>query len=237
MALKFRITKSQYEKLSEDFKAEYQADGDSHFKLDVSGIDDPAELRRAKERAEARAEELGETVTELETKVTTLEASQTKEGRDAQNIDKRWKTKYDRDIASKDEEIATRDNFIRESLVETAATALAVEISTVPALMSKTIKERLTVDFSGDKPKVAILGADGKPDPALTMTKLREEIVANKDYAPILVGNKATGGDAQRGRLPAGGATSATGKDVDVNSLSNDDFAARVRARKEGQAA
>lgn len=58
MALKIRITKKTYEALDETLQTHYTADGDSHFKLDVSGIEDTGALQRALARANEERDEL-----------------------------------------------------------------------------------------------------------------------------------------------------------------------------------
>ena len=49
MALKKKLTKAEYEKLSEHIKAEYIEDGDG-FRLDIDGDEDTGALKRAKDR-------------------------------------------------------------------------------------------------------------------------------------------------------------------------------------------
>lgn len=230
MALKMKITKAAYEKLSDELKDEYKADGDAHYKLDVTGIDDPAELRRAKERAEADRDELRDEVKELKKTNKELEASQTDEGKDIAKVEAR----YQRRLATIEEEnqakIKDRDTFIRELLVDNQASSLATAISTVPALMTDVLKKRLDVDFTGEKPALVVLGKDGKADPAMTIDKLKAEVLANPEYKPILTGSKATGSATPKGPMPAAGATPAT-EDANINTLSGKDFVARVKAK------
>jgi serine/threonine protein kinase HipA of HipAB toxin-antitoxin module len=166
MALKFRITKAQFEKLSDEIKEHYKADGDDHYKADVTGLDTPDALRRSKERSDARVAELEAEAEELNTKVTTLETDnaklktgQTKEGRDVTRL----QTKYDRDMASKDAEIDKAKGFVEKALVMSNAEAIAKEISTVPKLLVNELKSRMKVDFTGEEPVLQILGKDGKP--------------------------------------------------------------------------
>jgi hypothetical protein len=49
MALKLKLAKTEFEKLSAELQAEYIEDGDE-YRLDVSGIEDTGALRRAKDR-------------------------------------------------------------------------------------------------------------------------------------------------------------------------------------------
>jgi hypothetical protein len=49
MALKKKLTKEEYSKLSDHIKAEYIEDGDG-FRLDIDGDEDTGALKRAKDR-------------------------------------------------------------------------------------------------------------------------------------------------------------------------------------------
>ena len=54
MALKKKLTKEEYDKLSDAFKAEYMTDGDG-YKLDLSDDEDTGPLKRALEREKANS--------------------------------------------------------------------------------------------------------------------------------------------------------------------------------------
>lgn len=240
MALNFRITKAKHGKLTDEQKELYVADGDDHFKLDVTGLADDGALKRSLERSQEEVADLKLEAKEANAKIKTLTDAAGDGGQDVARLTR----SHERKIATLNEEHATAitglQSFIRTQLVDGRATALATEISTVPTLMTPHIRSRLDVDFTGTEPKLVIKGADGKPDPALTIDKLKAEVVANKEFASILVGSKATGSAAQRGALPATGATPAIdttatrGDDskVNVNELGTTDFLARITAKR-----
>jgi ribosomal protein L14E/L6E/L27E len=240
MALKFRITKSSFDKLSDDFKAEYSPDGDKHYKLDVDGLDDNGALKSAKERAETELEDLKGEHTELTKKYKDLEKAGGEGGKDIQKVQDRYERKLVTQKEASDLVLASRDAFIKSQLVDNQASALANELSTVPTLLSDRIKSRLDVDFTGDAPKLVIKGKDGQPNAQLTIDGLKQEILATAEFKPILRANKASGGATQQGTLPAPGATQAqqqaTGP-VNVNELSSKDFVERVKARHAAEAA
>lgn len=90
-------------------------------------------------------------------------------------------------------------------LVDNVATVMAAELSTAPALLVPHIRTRLAVaEDENGKLVTRVLGEDGKVS-ALTVKELKESISANKDFAPILTGSRASGGGANGDRPPAGG--------------------------------
>jgi hypothetical protein len=243
MALAFRITKTAYEKLADDIKSHYEADGDKHYALEVTGLEDNGALKRAKERAEEEAVDLKTELKEAQKELKTLKDAGGEGGQDVARLTR----SHERKIASLTEKHTERETklqaFIKKNLVESKAEALAKEISTVPALMTKHLMERMDALFDGDEPALVIMGKDGKPDPAMTVDKLKAEVLANAEFKPILIANKATGSAAQSGAMPAKGATPAkvdaggNTAEVDVNALPNDAFFARVKAKREAAAA
>lgn len=235
MALKFRITKAAFDKLEDAMKENYEPDGDKHYKLDVDGLDDAAELRRAKDRAEERHAEAQEEITALKKENKTLKDATGESGADIQRLQK----SHDRKIATLKEEhdgvVGGLHGFIRETLIDGQALSLATEISTVPAIMADHVKKRLDVDFTGEKPKLVIKDKDGKAVPTLKLADLKQELLTSAELKPILVGSKATGSAASKANLPAGSGAAAPQVDAkaDVNALSPGDFVARVRASRE----
>lgn len=257
MALKRKITKAEFEKLSDEMKKHY-AEGEfsDTYILDMGdgGDDDPAELRRAlaRERADKRKalKELGELRESMEggdddgngEGDDSGDGDPPKRGRprkdanDAKKIDADWKKKYDKDTGGLTAKLSAKDAFIKKQMIEGTADRIAAKISTQPKLLTKVIAERLTVDFDGDEPELVILGEDGKPN-GLSLEKLEKEFVANKDFAAIIIGSKATGGGA-----PKGGADNKTGggapasDTADLSKLSPRDLAATLKARKEANA-
>jgi hypothetical protein len=203
MALKLKLKKAQYDKLSDELKSEYKSDGEDGYTLDVDGIEDTGALRRANDRLKQENKDLSgevETLTESNRKL---------ESGKAGDVTKLTK-KYDGDIATMKTEhgeaIAKRDGFITRTLKNGLAATIAAALNPKsPKVFVPHLESRITVDLTGDEPKVVILGADGKPS-ALTPEQLQQEFVANKDFAGMIVGSKASGGaganNTNRGGAP-----------------------------------
>lgn len=242
MALKFRITKAAYGKLSDEIKEFYEADGDTHFKLDVDGLEDTGALQRANDRLK---DELSEAKDELKTvkkEKTTLEATVGDGG--AADIQKLTRS-HERKLATAAEEHTTtlkgRDDFIRKILVSAEAEKLANVISTVPTIMVGHIEKRMSVNFEGSEPKLVILDKDGKPAAAGTVDTLKQELLTDASLKPILKGSQASGSSAPPAARQAGNAsgtpqvTDESGKKVNVNALDTKSFVDRVRASREAE--
>jgi hypothetical protein len=194
--LKFKITKTAYDKLSDDMKEHYKVVGDV-VTLDVDGLPEPpdtATLTRTLDRVRAELddakEELGTTTKEL----TTIKATMSDSDRDVQKLQRRYEAKLADQNTDFTAKLATKDKIILDGEIGRTADALASKISTSPAVIKPHIIGRLHAEFDADgKPVVRVL-KDGKPDAALTVEKLGEEFVANKDFAGIIRASNASGG-------------------------------------------
>lgn len=222
MALRHKISKSQFDALSDDVKKEYMADG-SDYVLDVVGlpeVEDVGPLKRANERLKEDLKKAKETATDLQAKIDA-----------APNVDA---------INAEHAKVTKKlTDFTEKTLKQSVAESIAAEISTAPKLLVKHLVERITVDLTGDEPKSVILGTDGKAS-ALTPEQLGQEFVANKDFASIIKASKASGGGAPSTPTPKplGGGAPAGDQQQPANlaTMPGADLAARIKARIEGQA-
>lgn len=225
MALKFKINKSAYDAMSDEFKAEYVAgEKDGEFVLDVSDLpqgEDTGPLKRALESERGKFKTLK---TELDAAKLAISEFPDVEALKAEH----------------GKEVGKFKTYTEKSLIDGEAFKLAAKISTTPKLLAKDIRDRLVIDLSGDEPSVKIKGADGKVDDKMTFDKLGEEYLANVDYKNIMIGSKASGGGAPKpGTKPSGGGAPAgeDGKPVNLANLSGKDMAARIGERKAAEAA
>jgi len=191
MALKAKLTKEQYDKLSDALKFEYVADGDA-FKLDVEGAEDTGPLKRALEREKADKTTSKARVAELEAQLEELSTNDARKTGDIAKLEKQWEKKLTDATAAKDATIEKLTGHTKKSLVDNVAMSIASKISKAPALLLPHIKARLTADFDGDEPQTVVLGADGKAS-KMTIEELSQEFVANKDFSAIITASKASG--------------------------------------------
>lgn len=209
MALKMTISPSQYEGLPADVKKEYKASG-SDYKLDLDGYEDPAELRRARDREKEEAAEAKRALaaekaarTDAEKKARELEQAGKSVDDAVKAKETEWQTKFDKETGELKTKLDGLTNATISSHKASVADAIAAELSTVPKLLSNELQKRLEVEIDPNTniPKLHILDGDGKRT-SWTPEDLKKDVLKNKDYAPILRGTKASGG---------GGAPPATG--------------------------
>ena len=232
MALKLKLKKAAYDKLSDELKAEYK-EQDGEYVLDVDGIEDTGALKRARDREKQRADDAEAERDELRESNRKLEAGK------AGDVTKLTK-KYDADIAAMKEEhtgaISKRDSFITRTLKNGLAQRIAAALNPkAPKVFVPHLESRITVDLTGDEPKVVILGADGKPS-TLTEEQLQQEFVANKDFAGMIVGSKASGGAGATNNKGGGGAPSQNNdqqRDASLATMKPSALVERIRANKE----
>lgn len=233
MALKLKITKEAYDKLSDSLKGEY-VEKDGEFVLDVDGMEDTGALKRAKDRESQLRKDAEKDAKELREQLDALSTGDARKRGDIETLEKSWKEKYDNGIKEVSDKLSKIQQSTSKSLVESTASAIASKISTVPALMSKVIKDRLTVDFEGDAPTLKVLDSQGKPS-ALTLDELSAEFVANKEFSDIIVGSKASGGGAAKDGFnkSGGAANNDPNKTVLFSKMSAADLAANIKTKVE----
>lgn len=224
MALKYLLSATAYNALSDDLKPLYKAgDKDGEYVVDLTGMPEPEDtgpLKRALQSEKDAHKETKRALGEANDKISNFP-----------DVDK---LKADHTA-----ETAKLTGFVNKSLKDTVALAMASKISTAPELLAPQIAARLTVDMTGDEPKTVVLGADGKPDANMTIEKLQQEVVANPAYKAIIIASKATGGGAPAKPTikPLGGGTPQDGEQAfDASKAAPSDLAARIKQRKEAAA-
>ena len=209
MALKLTISSTDYDKLSDDLKAEYSKDGDG-YKLDVSGIEDTGALKRAKDRAAQERDDARQKLKEAEDKLADIEGDDARKTKDVDKLTKQHDKKLADQKTDYEGKLSVKDVVIEKLLKTDVANKLAAEISTAPDLILPHIISRLTVDNTGDEPVTQVLGSDGKAS-ALKIEDLRKELIADKRFATVIKASAATGSGAQGGGGGQGGGSGAPG--------------------------
>lgn len=233
MAVKRKISKAEYEALSDDKKSfyventdrrgEYVIDMDADFNKDLNTA-----LETLKTENKTLKTQLEESTVALDTekkKKQSVDGSVSKDDHEAMKAS--YESKLTAAQVKANETIARKDGFIRKTLIDSKALELATKISKAPALMARVIKERLSANLDGDEPATIVLDKDGKPS-AFTLDDLSQELVANKEFADIVLGSKATGGNALN--VPAGGNALQSDKPVNLSSLQPAQLVEHMRA-------
>lgn len=197
MALKRKITKEEYDALSDVLKAEYKGDG-AGYVLDTEPDEDTAPLRSALERVKEEARLLREANAERER----TEAQRIREGILAGgNVDEiRSALEQEREQLRSEltGQISAKDQVIGRLLVDDRANNIAIKLAGKHArLILPHIRARLKVDFTGEDPRAVVVTEAGQPS-TLSIDDLEKEFLKNPDFASILVGVDSSGGGASR---------------------------------------
>jgi len=213
MALKKKLTKEEYEKLSDAIKSEYVTDGEG-YKLDIEGDEDTGALKRAKDREAQLRRDAEKALKDAQDKLDALSSDDARKKGDIETLEKSWQKKIDDAKVESEAVINKFKTHTQKNLVDNVASSLAHKLTKSPSLLMPHIKSRLVADFDGEEPVTRILGTDGKIS-AMTLEDLEKEFVANKDFSVIITGSQASGGaGATKQRQTSG---SASGSDEKLN--------------------
>lgn len=233
--MKFKITKAEYDALSDDFKSEYSPAGNDYILSLEGGPDAKAGEKFEKERdrrraAEKRAQDAEAKITELEDQFSDTAAAintATKRATDAETKLKAAEEKY---VA-----------YVTKAEVDAAANKLAANLAPNAAkVLFPHVRARLALDMADtNAPRVVVLGDDGKPSDK-KLEDLEKEFRDNKDFAGIIVTSRASGGNASRGApiapgngFPAGGAGVSSPKSL--ADMRPSELAASLEAKVEAR--
>ena len=230
MALKKKLTKAEYEKLSEHIKAEYIEDGDG-FRLDIDGDEDTGALKRAKDREAQLRRDAEAKLREAQEELDRINGDDARKKGDIATLEKSWQKKLDDTKAEYEGKVSKLTTHTTKTLVDNVATQIATKISNAPALLLPHIKSRLQADFEGDSPVTRVLDKDGKPS-AMTVEELAAEFVANKDFSAIITASKASGGAGKPSNNNGGGAPNNSDKPADLASMNPAQLAEHIKASK-----
>lgn len=232
MKFKRKISKQEFEQLTEQQKLLYVASGEDY----ILDIDDPAfetlkgekkalqdqlnefkvkeeeKIRQAEERAEQRAKEKYE---------------KAKTDKDVETIERSWQEKYAKLEGEKKIADEKYSAYVKKSLIDNEVNRMANEISTSPTLISPHIRSRLDVDLTGDEPKLIVLDDKGQRS-ALTIDELQKSFIDNKDFGAIIKVTSANGG-ANRSKFST--TDSGAKGEVKLNDMTDEQLAQYYASR------
>jgi hypothetical protein len=200
------LTQAEYDALSNDNKKLFKKDGDNWTSATKAADDDDTSgLKSALQKERDEVKRLKQEQKDREAAATKDNEERLKREGSIADLELSWKQKMDTAITEKDVTIQKRDAALHKLLAESHADSLAREISTVPKVMKDQLLKRITVEYDDTgEPKTRVLDAAGKIS-ALTLEDLKKEVLADKDFSPILIGSRASGGGAGRGGSGTGG--------------------------------
>lgn len=226
MALKKRIKKEEFEKLSDVLKSEYVADGDE-YRLDLDGDEDTGALKRAKDREKELRQQAEAKLREAQEELEKLTGDDARKKGDIATLEKSWSKKLDEQKSSYEEKLGKLTSHAKKNLIDNVANEIATKFKN-PKLMLPHIKARLAADFDADEPKTRILDKDGKPS-AMSIEDLSNEFVANPDFSDMVIASKGSGSAKQNPSKPAGSA--GDGKPINLANAKPKDLLEIVKSK------
>lgn len=246
MALKMNVTTAVYDALPDAVKAEYKRSGDGYV-LDLDGYEDPAELRRARDRERDSARDFKAQLDTANQTIKDLQGDDARRTGDIDRIEKRMQKKYDEDTGALNKTITDMRNGLVTSALDTTARELAGKLSPKnAAVLLPHVRGRLDAEYdtTADKVVVHIKDKDGKRSADLTSDKLLQEFRDNAEFGGIVAASQASGGGARSSNTPngSGGAGprvnqsgQGDGQSRPVHQSSPADIRARILAQKEAE--
>jgi len=231
MAIKRKVSKTEYDALSDANKVLYVENKSraGEYILDIDG-DADNELKTALEAIKAEKRELAAKLKALEDAAEVEAEKKNKGSGDIAALEASYKAKLDKLTAETQAALDAKNSYIRNQLVDNVAMSIASELSKSPKVLLPHIKARITADLDGDAPSTKVLGADGKLS-ALTLDDLKKEFKSNPDFAGVIIGNKASGGDTGSVGGNVGRALAPDGKPINLALASNDVLRAHIDAQ------
>lgn len=233
MALKRKITKEVFEKLSKDLQSEYKSEGENYY-LDIEGGDDISTALRAKDYEKKRANEAEEKANKLAADMEALKTSHTSEIEKFNGKLAETEAKIGQITEKHVSSLQAKDAKIQDLILDNTVSQISNKHFSSPSLINPVIKSRLIAEFGEDgTPQIKVKGADGKPSD-MKIEDLTKELLANPEYEPIIIGSKASGsGTPSSQSTPPGGAGAGETKIVNLANLDAKSLVAHLNLKKE----
>lgn len=205
MALKFKITKEEFDALDPLIQAEYKGDGAGYvLDTDVQNQDTTA-LVNAHSRVKDELRQLRETEAQRLREAEERIREELRASGNTTELERRLTAEREQLRSALTADVERRTQQLSQVLVRDRAQALARELSgDAWAVMLPHIQSRLVADLDSDIPACKVVAADGQPS-TLTVEDLKKEFLNNPAFASIIKGVDSTGGGA--GRKPGGNAS------------------------------
>jgi hypothetical protein len=155
------------------------------------------ELRAELERFKAKHKEQEKHLKAKEKAEREAQEEAARKSGDVKSLEASWQAKMEQEIATREARIAATEARLSQLTVGQTAQKLAAELAIQGSadVLLPHIAGRLRMEQTDGGAVVRVLDKDGKPS-AATIDDLKKEIEANKAFAPLLVGSRASGGGA-----------------------------------------
>ncbi|EOG2766035.1 hypothetical protein ACK842_004595 [Salmonella enterica] len=210
MTLKFRITKEEFDALTEEQQALYGESGEG-YQIAIEGLPDTSALDGLKLKveellSEKKAEQKKREEAEAEAEKERLE--KLKKSGDIESLEKSWQEKLEKAEQDSRAKIDALNASIHKMLVDNVALDLATSLcgEAAPVILPH-LKTRLTVETDSDgNPVTRVVDSAGKLS-AASLDDLKKEFTGNKLFSALIIDSRAsgTGGEGGEKKPDAGG--------------------------------
>ncbi len=205
--MKYKVSASDYEGLSDDQKALYGEVKDDQHTLKIEGlpkVEDVSGLKAKNEQLLKEAKDAKDARKKAEKKAADEATAAAQKSGDVEAINASWQTKYDTDLGAANDKADDALSMLRLEKVHSRAVELAttLAVSGSADVLLPHIESRLSMEIKDGRAVAVVMDLQGKPS-ALTVEELGKEIADNPAFAPLIEASKAAGGGAngtQRGR-------------------------------------
>lgn len=213
--MKYKLSKTEFEALSDEAKKEYTLDGESAvLKIEGDGAPTTEEITRLKEKQlisdkyRKEAEKARDDAEKREEKLKKdLDGAGGKEA--IEKINAAHQEELDKIRGDRAAEQTAAKEARDSGLKRETAEAFANERFTIPGLISDQFAKRLSVEDVGGTPVIRVLDAEGKAS-ALSLDEYKREFLDNESYSSIIKADVGGGG----GAAPGGGGGGASQKKI-----------------------
>lgn len=221
--MKFKISKAEYEKLSDEQKALYTAKGDD-YQLAIEGLPDFDGMQNKLSQLLDEAKQAKQAKAEAEAKAKADAEEAARKNGNVEALEKSWGEKLAQSEAAHKAQLAKYHDQVSKLMVTNEAQALSSKLfGKNAALLQHHVVGRLALEQGENGEfKTRVLDKDGKVS-ALTLADLEKEFTSREEFKPLLVATKATGA--------TGGLQSATTTHAERRSAAESLEERRERAR------
>ena len=191
--MKFKISKAEWEKLSDEQKAQYKAKGEDYV-VALEGMPDFDAMETKMQTLLDEAKQAKTAKAEAEAKAKADAEDAARKNGNVEALEKSWSERLAQAEAAHKAEIEKYHGQVSKLMVTNEAQALASKLfgkSAAPLLHNITSRLSLEKGENGEF-KTRVLDADGKPT-AHSLADLEKEFSGKEEFKPFLVITKATG--------------------------------------------
>lgn len=198
MALKGKITKTEFDALDPLIQAEYKGDGAGYvLDTDIQN-DDTTALVNAHQRVKDELKALKDAQAEHDRQTEQRVRDELRTSGNTAELERRLTDEREALRTSLTADVNRRTQQLSRVLVQDRAATLALELSGAAwQVMLPHVQSRLVADLDSETPACKVVAADGQPS-TLSIEDLKKEFLNNPAFASIIVGVDSSGGGANR---------------------------------------